>query len=220
MSVAGGWRWLRRTGDRLAIYLPVILMGLLAAGTYWLARNTPTLLGGADAERPVSHDPDYFMRGFSVKTFDAGGRLKSEVFGTEARHYPDTDTLEIDMARIRSYGEDGALTVATAKRALSNADGSEVQLMGDAVVVRETPPGTTTPRLEYRGEFLHAFMDTERVRSHKPVTLIRGTDVFTADSMEYDNLDAIMVLRGRVRGVLQPRAPATAAPTAAPRTAP
>jgi lipopolysaccharide export system protein LptC len=223
VSLGAGWRWLRRTWDRLAIYLPVILMGVLAAGTYWLARNTPTLLGGPDAERPVSHDPDYFMRNFSVKTFDTTGRLKSEVFGTEARHYPDTDTLEIDMPRIRSYAQDGALTVATAQRALSNADGSEVQLMGDAVVTRETPPGTNAPRLEYRGEFLHAFMDTERVRSHKPVTLIRGTDVFTADSMEYDNLDAVMVLRGRVRGVLQPTAPASApAPAArpAPRSSP
>jgi lipopolysaccharide export system protein LptC len=207
VRLGGAWRWARTTWDRLAMYLPVILMGVLALGTYWLARNTPSFLGGSDAQRALTHDPDYFMRGFQIRTFDLNGRLKSEVYGTEARHYPDTDTLEIDQPRIRSYDERGAVTVATATRGLSNADGSEVQLMGNAVVVREPVPGTPTPRMEFRSEFLHAFMNTERVMSNKPVTLIRGTDRFTADQMDYDNLDRIMELGGRVRGTLLPGKP-------------
>jgi len=203
--VRSAWARLRSAWDHLTIYLPVILMGLMALGTYWLARSTPSFLP-PEAQRAETHDPDYFMRRFSVKTFDPTGRLKSEVVGTEARHYPDTDTLEIDQPRIRAYSEKGELTVATAKRGLSNADGSEVQLIGDAVVTREASQGPDgpKPRMEFRGEFLHAFMDTERVRSHKPVTLIRGTDQFTADSLDYDNLERVMDLRGRVRGVLVP----------------
>ena len=212
MSASGmrrTWAVLRNGWDRLAIYLPIILMGLMALGTYWLARSTPSLLP-PESQRAATHDPDYFMRRFSVKTFDPTGRLKSEVFGTEARHYPDTDTLEIDQPRIRAYNEAGELTVATALRGLSNGDGTEVQLIGDAVVTREAvkaPDGTLRPKLEFRGEFLHAFVETERVKSHKPVTLIRGTDQFTADSLNYDNMDRIMDLHGRVRGILQPRAP-------------
>ena len=197
--------WLHATWDRAATYLPVILMGVMALGTYWLASNTPSLLGAPEAQRVPSHEPDYFMRNFSVKTFEPSGRLKSEVFGTEARHYPDTDTLEIDKPRILSYDEGGALTVATAQRAISNGDGSEVQLIGNAVVTRTPPPGTDAPRMEFQGEFLHAFLDTERVRSHKPVVLIRGNDRFTADQLDYDNLDRLMELRGRVRGTLVPQ---------------
>ena len=30
-----------RVWDRISIYLPIILMGVLALGTYWLVRNTP-----------------------------------------------------------------------------------------------------------------------------------------------------------------------------------
>ena len=37
------------------------------------------------------------------------------------------------------------------------------------------------------------------------MTLTRGGDQFTADSMDYDNVDRVMDLRGRVRGVLTPR---------------
>ena len=204
----GAWARLRGAGDRLAIYLPTILMGVVALGTYWLARNTPTL-GPAEVQRAASDEPDYFMRRFSVKTFDATGRLKSEVFGAEARHYPSTDTLEIDQPRIFSFNLRGETTVATARRALSNADGSEVQLMGDAVVTREAvtgPNGSERQKLELRGDFLHAFFDTERVTSNQPVVMTRGGDRFTADSLDYDNLDKVMDLRGRVRGLLVPRA--------------
>lgn len=198
--VRGGW-------ERVAIYLPIILMGLLALGTYWLARNTPSL-GTPEAQRAATHDPDYFMRRFSVKTFDAAGHVKSEVYGTEARHYPDTDTLEIDQPRIRSYNGRGELTVATARRALSNGDGSEVQLFGDAVVTREatSAQGHQRGRVEFRGEFLHVFVNTERVKSHRPVQLTRGGDRFTADSMDYSNIEQVMELRGRVHGVLHPGA--------------
>lgn len=197
---------LRRAWDRLSIYLPIILMGVLALGTYWLVRSTP-VFEAPQADKPQKHEPDYQMQKFSVKTFDVAGRLRSEVFGVEARHYPDTDTLEIDQARIRSFNQKGHLTTATANRALTNSDGSEVQLIGNAVVVREAAVDTSgepLPRMSFRGEFLHAFLDTERVKSHKPVELTRGNDQFTADSMEFDNFEQVMQLRGRVRGTLVP----------------
>lgn len=205
-SRAGALAFVRAAWDRIAVYLPVILMAVMAMGTYWLARNTPLLLP-PELQRAATHEPDYFMRRFSVKTFDAAGRLKSEVFGTEARHYPDTDTLEIDQPRIRSFNARGELTVASARRALSNADASEVQLIGDAVVTREAitdASGNARPRLELRGEFLQAFTETERVKSNRPVELTRGNDRFTADSLDFDNVDQVLELRGRVHGTLAP----------------
>lgn len=201
-----GLRLVRGAWERISVYLPIILMGLMALGTYWLARNTPAL-GTDEARRAEAHEPDNLMRRFSIKTFDPSGRLKSEVFGAEARHYPDTDTIEIDQPRIRSFNLRGELTVATARLGVSNADGTEVQLIGDAVVTREAvtgKDGQARPRLQVRGEFLHAFLDSERVASHKPVELTRGENRFTADSLEYDNLEQVMNLRGRVRGTLLP----------------
>ncbi len=187
-------RVIRQGWDQLSIYLPVLLMGLLALGTWWLVRNAPMPQLPA-IDRPVKHQPDYFMKNFSVKSFDATGRLQSEV-------------QEIDKVRMRSIGLDGRLTVATANRALSNADGSEVQLFGNAIVTREPlpakPGALAQPRMEFRGEFLHAFTNTERVRSDQPVTLTRGNDRFTADGMDYDNLDQVLQLRGRVRGMILP----------------
>ncbi len=199
---------LRDAVDRVTIYLPIILTAALALGTYWLVRNAPKLIEPTAKEAP-RHEPDFFMRGFVVKSFLPSGELRSELFGTEGRHYPDTDTMEVDQVRLRSVSPEGLTTRATANRGLSNGDGSEVQLFGNAVVVREATTsanGEVVPRLEFRGEFLHAFLDTERVKSHKPVTLIRGTDPFTADTLDYDSLTGIANLRGRVRGLLMPSA--------------
>ena len=196
----------QRGWDAATVYLPVVLMGLLALGTWWLVRNAPMpQMPRAEVER--RHEADYFMRDFSVKNFDAAGRLQSELQGSLARHYPDTDTIDIDAVRMRSQAPDGRVTHATANRALSNGDGTEVQLFGNAVVTREAlvlPNGQKQPKLEFRGEFLHAWTQTERVSSNQPVTLTRGKDRFTANSMDYDNLEQVLELRGRVQGTLAP----------------
>lgn len=207
------WRGVLRVWDSMAIYMPLLMMGALALGTYWLVRNTP-IFSTPETARETSHEIDYFMRKFTVKTFDEKGQLKSEIYGIEARHFPDTDILEIDQARIRSISPDGRVTTATANRAYSNGDGSEVQLTGNARVVRDASTdaqGKETPRMEFRGEFLHAFLNDERVKSHKPVLLIRGTDQFVGDTFAYDNLDQVADLKGRVHGILVPRSAASTA---------
>lgn len=199
-------RYARLAWDRLSIYLPLVLMGVLALGTYWLVRSTPLFEPDAP-EQAQRRDPDYLMERFSIKTFDGDGRLKSEVYGEQARHYPHTDILEIDQVRIRSYNPRGFVTVATARQALANNDATEVQLMGNARVVREATvdrSGTALPRVSFSGEFLHAFLNEERIKSHKPVELERAGDRFTADSLDYSNFDQVVEMRGRVRGTLLP----------------
>jgi lipopolysaccharide export system protein LptC len=197
--------------ERVSIYLPVLLMGALALGTWWLARNTP-IFDTNDGVKIAKHEPDYYLTKFAIRTYDGQGTLKSELAGEQGRHFADTDVLEIDQARMRAFNAQGRLTTATARRALTNGDGSEAQLFGTAqdpaLVVREATVdanGKPLPRLEFRGEFLHAFMNTERVKSHKPTTLTRGGDVFSADTMAYDNLSRVADLQGRVRATLTPR---------------
>jgi lipopolysaccharide export system protein LptC len=197
------------TWDRFVLFLPLMIMAGLALATYWLVHSTPGV-GTLAVQKPLTHDPDYFMNGFSLRTFDTDGRVRTEVLGDKARHYPDTQWLEIDAIHIKSFDEQGRLTTATANRGLTNEDTSEVQLLGNAIVVREASPqgeNPATPRMEYRGEFLHAFMTTERVVSHKPVVLIRGNDKFTADTLDYDNVEQVVQMRGHVRGTLTPSSP-------------
>ena len=48
------------------------------------------------------------MRNFVVKNFLPNGELRSELFGKEGRHFPDTDTFEVDQVRVRSVSPEPA----------------------------------------------------------------------------------------------------------------
>ena len=205
--MTSAWLLIRRLADQLAIYLPLLLMGALALGSYWLVRNAP-VVAVSSADKPLNHEADYFLRKFSVKSFTPQGHLKSELFGGQARHYADTDTIEIDNVRMHNFNELGRLTTVTsANRAVSNGDNSEIQLYGNATSVREAAPDTNDvmqPKMEFKGEFLHTFVNEERLKSHLPIVIRRGNSEFSADSLDYDNLARVINLQGRVKANLQP----------------
>jgi lipopolysaccharide export system protein LptC len=151
---------------------------------------------------PPRHEPDYTMTNFMVQRFAPDGSMRVQIEGDQLRHYPDTDTLEIDNARIRAIGSDARVTVATATRALSNGDASELQLVGSAHVIREAVAGDEA--IEFRSEFLHAFLTTERVQSHLPVTVRRGATEVHAAGIRYDNLARLVDLKGPMAAVFAP----------------
>lgn len=199
---------MRKLITRFTLYLPIVLMGVLALGSWWLSRSTPATIAPA-LQQAQRIEPDYLLTQFSVKSFDPQGQLTSEVWGKKARHFPATDILEIDDARFSSI-RDLRITNGQGDRAYSNADGSEVQLVGNAIIVRTASQNIaekTLPRMEFRGEFLHAFLRTELVKSHKPVVMQRGADQFSADAMLYNKIDGIVQLNGRVRVRLESKAP-------------
>lgn len=205
--MTSAWLLFRRLADQLAIYLPLLLMAALALGSYWLVRNAPVTPISA-GEKPLSHEADYFLRKFSVKSFTPQGKLKTELFGGQARHFADTDTIEIENVRVHNFNPTGRLTTVTrANRAISNGDNSEIQLYGNASSVREAAAdsnGVILPKMEFKGEFLHTFIDEERLKSHLPIVIRRGNSEFSADSLDYDNVARVIQLQGRVKAVLQP----------------
>lgn len=191
---------LQRFWEQASIYLPVLLMAMLALGTWWLVRNAPKPLQGK-VEHVASVVPDYTMDNFSVHQFDAKGRLQTVILGEEARHLPQSDTLEVDRVRTRSIAPDGMVTTSSAQRGISNSDASEVQLWGNAVVQR-IPVSPQTPTMKIESDFLHAWTNEERVRSHLPVVITRGNNRFTGDSLDYDNLSQVVLMNGRVKGLI------------------
>jgi hypothetical protein len=50
----------RKLLNSFSLYLPLVLMGLLAVGSWWLARNTPVAGGGAWVRHPP-HKNKHFL---------------------------------------------------------------------------------------------------------------------------------------------------------------
>jgi lipopolysaccharide export system protein LptC len=193
--------WPLRLLDLASAYLPLLMMAVLASGTWWLVRNAPSTEAPRSAA-PARHEADYVMTKFVVQRFASDGGLRTQIEGDRLRHFPDNDTLEIDEARIRAIGSDGIVTLAVARKALANGDGSEVQLLGDARVTR--PASGKQEAIEFHSEFLHAFRNIERLRSHLPVVVTQGQSVVRAEGMEYDNLARVVDLKGRTSATFIP----------------
>lgn len=192
---------LRRLLDQLSVYLPLILMGVLALGSWWLVRSMPDLWS-APKDKVVRKDPDYNLRQFVVKVFDAQGRLVREVMGDEGRHYPDTDELHIEQVTFKAQTEAGQHLNAVGHKGIATGDGERVTLLGDARAVREATDDL--PRIELHGEKIIALIKAEKLLSSDPVQITRGADVFTANNMDFDIQSGHYLLSGRVRGTLAP----------------
>ena len=204
--------WHHRAREALSSYLPLLLMLLLALATWWLAKNSPQAPAPAVAGRQRT-EPDYTMSGFALERFDAAGKLKLRIEGAQMRHFPATDRIEIEDVRIRAIAADGRVTLAQARKALSNGDGSEVQLMGGAEVTSADAHGAP---LVMKSEFLHAFLVAERVRSHLPVMVMQGRNELRGAGMDYQHAMQRLELKGPARVTLAPRAALAAATRSAP----
>ncbi|MEY4563716.1 MAG: hypothetical protein RLZZ618_2993 [Pseudomonadota bacterium] len=204
-------RW--RLVQMVQAYLPLLLMLLLALGTWWLAKNSRL---GTDAPTPVAprHEPDYEMSGFAVQRFAPGGELQAQIEGDALRHYPDDDTTEVDIVKMRAIDKEGRVTRATAKQALANGPGTEIQLRGSANVLRESLNGDEP--VDFHSEFLHAYLDSQRVFSNKPVTVVRGSTSVRADGMDYTHADQIVKFSGRARATFSAKPAPKSVPKATP----
>ena len=196
----------RRVLDRLALYLPAILMAVFALGSWWLVRSLPSFFNETVAPS-VRHEPDYFLQNFSVKSFDSQGRLMRELSGEHAQHFPDTDTLDIQKVQLRGHSQEGQQVNAVADKALAKGDGTQVTLVGNVHISQ--PASTSANGLqaatEMRSQEIKAFVKEERLVSDVPVEVRRGQDLFTAEKMQMNSKTGEYELSGRVRGTVHPR---------------
>lgn len=195
---------LRRFLDRLALYLPAVLMALFALGSWWLVRSLPSILSETKTKQ-VRHEPDYFLEEFSVKSFDSSGRLTRQLNGTHAQHYPDTDTLDIRNVLMRGENQKGQQATARADRALASGDGTQVVFKGNVHFSQPASieDGKQKPALEIRSQEITAYIKEERMISDVPVEIHRDRDVFNADRMQLNSKTGEYELIGKVRGVVQ-----------------
>ncbi|WP_295521671.1 LPS export ABC transporter periplasmic protein LptC [Limnohabitans sp. Rim8] len=192
---------LRRLLDALSLYLPLIVVAMLASGSWWLVRSIPAL-SSPEANKPVRQEPDYRLSDFSVKSFNATGQMTREITGKKAQHFPATENLQIEEIRIFAQNDNGSRMSAQALQGVASDDGTQVTLVGQAQTIQHAQENR--PQIELRGERLVALPDEDRVLSDDPVHITRGRDVFTANTMNFNSNTGEYVLQGRVRGTLMP----------------
>ncbi|MFG6447995.1 LPS export ABC transporter periplasmic protein LptC [Roseateles sp. BYS180W] len=198
--------WVWRVQTWLANYVPLLLMAALAALTWWLIKNTP-LLAPAGEKLPPRHIPDYTMEGFELSRFDKSGQLRAQVLGKAMRHYPDTDTFELDGVTLRAHGNSGELTLVDAQRAESNGDGSELVLRGQVQVRRFERDAQgrlrPLPAMELHSEHLVAYVKQDRLVAEQRATLRLPGGELSLSRFDYQHRSGVLQFSGLTRGRIE-----------------
>lgn len=178
-----------------ATLFPLVLMGLLAALTFWLEQLTH---GDIDRSGKQRHDPDFIVETFRVRSFDDEGLLQHTVAAQKMFHFPDDESTDIIAPRITYHR--GPTTVATAGSAWMDKDGTRVRLEGDVRVVRLGVDGAPESTLSTR--VLHMVPDDEYLHTDAPVAITHRRSVITGRGLTADNKTQLAVVTGPVQAVL------------------
>ena len=141
------------------------------------------------------------MRRFTVQRYGADGQLRLVLEGTELRHFPDVDRLDIDGVTVRAIARDGREALAVARQARARGDGTEVELQGGARITSRTADGQP---VEIESDFLHLFVQAERVQTSRPVRVRVGATEVRAAGLSFDQKSGRLELGGAMRGVFVP----------------
>jgi lipopolysaccharide export system protein LptC len=179
---------------------PLALMLSLALLTFYLERmvreedTTP-------AKR--RHDPDYVITNFTATTFDAEGKPLSVLSAARMLHFPDDDTTELHAPRmVQTKPKEPRMTVSAERGAVS-ANGEEIFLYDNVVLVREADDERPEARLTT--SFLHVLRERSLVRTDREVMIVEDTRSLSGRGMEYNSESRVFTLMADVRGRFEPK---------------
>lgn len=193
---------LARAWDRVSIYLPVLLMALLALISVWLLKTTPQAKA-PEPPRQEDHKPDYFMRNFSVRQFGPEGELKTILTGDFAQHYPGTQALVVQAARLRTDSDSQRRITGQAQRLTINDAHTHYLLEQDVHILQAPPPANPDlPTTSFSGNSMLIRTDVHTISAQQPVRILRGKDTVTAQTMLYHDDQHTLSFQGQVRTTL------------------
>ena len=187
-------------GERLTAWVPVILIGMLAALTFWLDRAVQP--GARDPGGASRHDPDYIVDNLSAVRMGGAGMASYTLSAVKMVHYPDDDTTLLATPRFVSYGSANAPVTITASEAVVSAKGDHVYFQDDVRVTRAAYGEHS--ELLMRTTFLHVIPDDHIAKTDRPVTIIDAATVVTAVGLELNSETRILKLLSNVRGTYDP----------------
>lgn len=177
---------------------PLLLLTLLAGGTFWLDRASQ--IDEVSRNGKNRHDPDFIVQDFTTRRFNPDGQLQHQLTAQIMTHYPDNDTTEVSAPSLIYFGQTLPLHV-DAERAWISKDGKEIRLIGDVRMKREADQQHA--ELLLKTTELRVFPDDETARTQTPVTLIEGLSTLQGNGLEASNRTQTFTLLGHVRGLLQ-----------------
>lgn len=195
---------------------PVLLAAAAAAFSWWLVSSAPQP-ETPKAPRADQGTPDYELSQARLARFDPRGRLEAVLDGQRMRHFPATQTLQIDAMQLAMRQPDGRRVLAQAQSGKWSEVRGQASLAGQADVrladAGVVPPGFAAEQPQaagvtrIQGERLDLDTRARVLTSSLPVTVQREGSVVLAQRLRHDEASGVTELGGRVQGRLLQSSP-------------
>jgi lipopolysaccharide export system protein LptC len=172
----------------------------LALLTFYLERMVHE-----DETQPAKrrHDPDYVISNFTSTTYDGDGRPLNVLSATRMVHFPDDDSTELEAPRVVQTKPGEPRMSVQAERGAMSADGEEIFLYDNVVMVRAAHADRPEARLTT--SFLHIVRERSLVRTDREVTIVEDHRSLRGRGMEYNSESQVFTLMADVRGRFEPK---------------
>jgi lipopolysaccharide export system protein LptC len=198
----------RMKTDKLVAWSPVLLLGGLAALTYWLdAQIQPTTARRDGATR---HDPDMYIENFSAVTYGADGGAQQSLAAKHAQHYPDDDSIDLTSPSLVLTDPGKPRLTIAADLGTVSGNRDIVTLRGNVRATRDAEAqapargGTPLGPATFTTDMLRVLPKESRAETDRPVTIEETRGIIQGVGMVYDNNLHTFKLKSSVRGTLQP----------------
>ncbi|MFZ5485237.1 MAG: LPS export ABC transporter periplasmic protein LptC [Pseudomonadota bacterium] len=182
-------------------WLPLVLVGLLAAVTAWLGQLAQR--PGAPNVGPAGHVQDFFVEDLTATAYDVDGAPRYRLAAVKLTHFMDDNSAELEAPRFERLGDDRAHVLVRSLRGRVSGDGEHVHFLGDVRMLRARGPGQ--PPLEVSTEALHVQPDREMIETDQPVVLRDGRGELRGAGLVADGKLRTLAMQGRVRGTYENR---------------
>lgn len=179
---------------RGSLWLPLAILLLLAALSFWIERSVQVTGSGDPASQA---DPEGIMENFDALRTDPTGKPHYRLSAKKLKHYSGSKRTELESPHFVQLDVEAGEVSAAANQATVSSDGNEVELLGNVVVERAARPGQSVMTL--RTERLLVYPERDLMRAPGAVDIFDKTLVVRAGAMEYDAGQRIIKLTGRVQ---------------------
>lgn len=183
---------------------PIVLLGLLAALSFWLARSVEMPDPRLDGK--LRHDPDAFVENFQVRRLDAEGDLQYRLTAPRMEHFPDDDSSLLTQPKLEYFREEAPNLVLSGDNGYVASKGETVFFWGDVKATRAATGERSEmvarmPDLTIQPDEGIAFTDS-------PVEITQGNSWIKGLGMLLNNNTSVLTLKSQVTGIYnRPKAP-------------
>ena len=191
--------------ERGTLISSVVLLGVLAAGSYWLAVRAHLL---DPVEKQTTHDIDYYSDDFELVRMDINGKPRYQLHAGRLFHYADDDSTKLVSPNLTTLAPDKPVVHLSSSDGDISSGGDIVELTGEVILKRE--PTADDPGLIANASRMTIWPDDDIARSDVPVHAVHGNSTMDGDTMYFSNTDQVLKLNegvtaGRTHMVLEPR---------------